>query len=1153
MKKKLLKAVYAMTKYTLYSFIIQCALTTLLMAAEPANSQRLERVNISLNVENASLEEIFTLIESKTKFRFTYLRKNIPSQKKTSIAVADENLKMLLQRIANDFDIEFKRINNQIVVTKNTSNKNLVVEVLNVQEKRITGKVTEANTGEPLPGVTVLLEGTNIGSITDINGVYRLDVPETAEKLLFSFVGYATLEVEIGNQSQIDVALETEASELDEIVVIGYGSQSKAKVNGAISSTKSDELQKYTTSNFEQQLAGKLSGVLINESGGQPGYDAQIVIRGIGTLTAGTYPLVVVDGVPLSEGSTLSSINPNDIDKIDVLKDAASAAIYGSRASNGVILITTKRGGSEKPVISIDAYTGFQQRADKVEYVDAYDAAMYFTEARDYGYVSKDPTNRSIEDDRATRIEKGASKRQLRLHYLDPYLAGESGLTNTDWLDEIFSRAVMTNINTSISGKTKMSDYYVSGAYFNQDGIAIGTGLERFTANLKLKTKLSDRIDFNINISPSYSKLKDTDSGDWSEDPVAVSYTSYPFFAVYNEDGSLNISEQLNENTPEDGALQENPVAYAKIIKDLKYRFRTFGNTYLTVKPVQGLELKALIGIDYRNDFYDYYDPSYIGHYRAPAPDQASTSETNRRITSFLNEYTANYYNSFGDHEIDALAGYSFQKEQGHSSTVSGTNIPDDNITNVAGASSHSLSTSRYVWTQVSWFGRFQYFYKSKYQLAVALRSDGSSRFGDDSKWGQFPSISAGWILTNETFIPKSDVLTYAKLRASWGKTGNNQIGAYDSKALVKSDNYTFGGELIPGFAATTSPNSALSWETSESINAGIDLGFFNQFSLSANYYTTTTNGLLLEVPVPEQSGYSYSLQNIGEVKNSGVEIEISGTEINLGPVKWNASANFTTNKSEVLALGDGQEEIKKSENGAAWITRIGGPISEIFSYEIDGIYKTEDQIEQSAHLDGTIPGDYIVKDINNDGVIDELDQTSRGTYAPKFFYGFSSSFAYKNFDFSFALNGISGRTIYNYDQGVITETGEGFGVPTQHYFDNRYHPDHNPDGYYAQPNMGNFSSARKNTRAADIYMQDGDYLRLRSLQLGYTLPSKMIDRLGLQRLRLYVSANNVFTITDYRGFNPDASRSDILQAGYARDNHPIAQSFIIGTNITLK
>jgi len=1028
-----------------------------------------------------------------------------------------------------------------------------VVEILIINEQTITGKITDAETGEAIIGATIVVKGTTIGTITDINGSYTLKAPDDAEILIVSYVGYQKQEITIGNQSSIDIALVMDSELLSEVVVIGYGSQSKAKVNGAIASTKSETLEKYASPNVDQQLAGRLAGVQVNEVGGQPGYDAQIVIRGTGTLTAGSYPLIVVDGVPLSEGSTLSSINPKDIEKIDVLKDAASAAIYGSRASNGVILITTKKGETDKPTITIDAYTGLQMRADKVSYTDAYDAAQYFTEARDWGYVSKDPENRSELDDPDTRLANGASKRQLRLHYLDPYLEVQPGLTNTDWLAEIFTPAPMSSITTSISGANEKSDYYVSGGYFNQDGIAIGTNFERFNAALKINSKLNNHLDFGINLNPSYSKQNDTNSGDWRSDPVAVSYTSYPFFSPYKPDGSLNISEQLRENTPEDGALQENAVAYAKLVKDEKYRFRTFGSTFLTVKPLTGLELKFLVGGDYRNYFYDYYDPSFLGSYRAPAPDQAKTQETNGRITNILSENTLTYFTEVGNHEFDLLAGYSFQKEQGNRSAITGTDIPDDNITNVGGASSHSLNTHRYIWTQISYFGRLQYFYQSRYQLSLAIRRDGSSRFGDKTKWGIFPSISAGWIISDEAFFPNSDVFSFAKLRASWGKTGNNQIGSYGSKALVTSYNYTFGGTLTPGFAASTSPNSELSWETNTSVNIGVDLGFYEHISLSANYYNTNTDGLLLEVPVPEQSGYSVSLQNIGEVRNTGIELELGANNLNLGPVQWTASANFTSNTNEVLALGEGQEEIKISGNGGAWITKIGNPISEIFSYKIIGVYKIQEEIDQTPYLDGTLTGDYIVADVNEDGIIDETDQVSQGTYAPKFFYGFNSEFRYQGFDLSFAFNGISGRTLYNYDQGIITETGEGFGVPTQHYFDSRYHPVNNPDGFFVQPNMGNFSSARRNTRAADIYMQKADYLRLRFLQVGYTFAPENVARFGLQKLRLYVTSNNLFTITDYRGFNPDATTGNILRAGYARDNFPIAKSFIIGANITLK
>ncbi|MGD1892870.1 MAG: SusC/RagA family TonB-linked outer membrane protein [Cyclobacteriaceae bacterium] len=1149
--KFILLTITQVTKFLLYGAICQCLFYTLALADSHAQHRKLETFYVSMEAANLTLGEVFDQLEKETEFNFTYLRTKVPLEERVTVAL-DGDLKSVLQNLADAHRLHIKRINDLIVV-KQVKRQEKVEEFIILNEQEISGKITDAETGEPVIGATILVKGTTIGTISDINGEYTLSAPDDAEAITISFVGYQTQEITIGNQSIIDVSLSVDSEMLSEVLVIGYGSQSKAKVNGAVAGVEAEALQKYSSPNVDQQLAGRLAGVQINEVGGQPGYDAQIVIRGVGTLTADSYPLVVVDGVPLTEGSTLNSINPNDIEKIDVLKDAASAAIYGSRASNGVLLVTTKKGTSDKPTITIDAFTGWQMRADNVDYVDAYDAAQYFTEARDWGYVSKDPANRSETDDRDTRIANGASRRELRLHYLDPYLEGQPGLTNTDWLDEIFRTAPMTSITTSVSGAGEKSDYYVSGGYFNQDGIAVGTSFERYTAAIRVNTQLNKFLNFGINLNPSYSKQRDTDSGDWRGDPVAVSYTSYPFFSPYLPDGSLNISEQIRENTPEDGSLQENALGYANLIKDNKNRFRTFGSTFLTVKPLEGLEFKFLVGGDYRNYFYDFYDPSFLGQYRSLAPDQAEAVETNIRVTNVQSENTLTYYKDIGNHEFDFLAGYSFQREQGSDTRIVGTEIPDDNIDNIAGASSHNVDANRYTWTLLSYFGRLQYFYRSRYQLSLALRRDGSSRFGDETKWGLFPSVSAGWIISDETFFPQSNVINFAKLRVSWGRTGNNQIGSYGSQALVTADNYTFGGNLAPGFAATTSPNSALSWETNTSVNIGVDLTFLENFSLSANYYTTNTDGLLLEVPVPEQSGYSISLQNIGEVRNSGIELELGASGLQLGPVQWSVSANFASNQNEVLALGEGQEEIKISSNGGAWVTRIGGPIAEIFSYDVIGVYRTEQEIEDTPHLEGTLTGDYIVADINNDGVINEADQVSQGTYAPNFFYGFSSEFRYRNFDLSFAFNGIGGRTLYNWDQGIITETGEGFGMPTQRYFDNRYHPVNNPEGYFAQPNMGNFSSARRNTRAADIYMQDADYLRLRSLQLGYTFTPELISRFGLENLRLYVTANNLFTITEYEGFNPDASTDNILRAGYARDNFPIAKSFLIGANITLK
>ncbi|SFE00242.1 TonB-linked outer membrane protein, SusC/RagA family [Chitinophaga sp. CF118] len=1030
------------------------------------------------------------------------------------------------------------------------------------QTARIKGMVVNEK-GESMPGVTVQMNetGSKITKVTITNekGIYTFDHLTVGGKydFLFTAVGYekyvsnSYLINESDNNSLL-VRMNVSTKALSDVVVIGYGQQSRMKVTGVISQVKSKELSRYGGSSFAQQLVGKAAGVVINDASAQPGTDPQIVIRGIGTLTAGRNPLIVVDGFPLSEGSSFNSINPQDIESVDILKDPASAAIYGSRAANGVILVTTKKGKSDQFKVSVDIYTGTQERSDRVKYVNAYEAATFFTEARDWGYVSKNPANRSINDDRATRISKGASLRDLRLNYLQPYLDGEQGLTNTNWQDEVFRKGQISSYNLAISGGSAKTNYYVAGNYFNQQGIVINNGLKRYSGTIKLDTKLSDRFDMGVSINPSYNTQNYFENNtNWSNDPIADVYIMYPFFSPYNADGSLAISKQIIANTPEDGALGENAVALAKKIKNKRDFYRTFGNGYMSFKVLNGLKLKTLVGGDIISNMFDFYNPSDIGQYRGAAPKPAIATETKNFNVNYLWENTLNYTKNWGHHDLDVLAGYTFQKETGSATVVTGSGIADNNIINIGGASAFNVTASRYTWVQISYLARAQYAYMDKYLLSATIRRDGSSRFGNDRKWGNFPSVTAGWILSKENFFPESNVVSFAKIRATYGQSGNNQIGSYSSKALVNSSNYVYGNALAAGFVATTTPNPNLSWETKTSSNLGIDLGLWNKFNVTADYYNSITKDLLLNVPVPDQSGFSTSIQNIGKVKNSGFEIELSGTDIALGSVKWSFSGNLATNRNEVQALAPGQKQIITGSE-SNFRTKVGGPVAELYGYKVTGVYKTQAEIDNSPHMAGTLTGDYKVEDITHDGKIDTDDRMGFGTYNPKFTYGFSSNFSYKGFELSFALQGIQGRKTYDRQIALFDESGEGFSVPSKYYYDHRYHPVDNPDGFLAQPNLGNLSSARKLTRASNMFFKNADYLRLRNLQLAYSLPASWASRVKMSAARIYVTANNLFTITDFRGYNPDATSTDnVLTNGLSMANYPVAKSFIIGFNVT--
>ncbi|QJD79781.1 SusC/RagA family TonB-linked outer membrane protein [Spirosoma rhododendri] len=1018
--------------------------------------------------------------------------------------------------------------------------------------------------GDPLVGVTVLIDETgastasNRGATTDASGLFTFTGLKTNTRytITASYIGYEkqitpNFLINAGDNNSLLIRMKPEQRTLNDVVVIGYGAQSKAKVTGVISQVKGQELTRYNGSSFAQQLAGKAAGVVINDASAQPGSDPQIVIRGIGTLTAGRNPLIVVDGFPLSEGSSLNSVNPQDIETIDILKDPSSAAIYGSRAANGVVLITTKKGKSEKMTVSLDAYTGFQERADNVKYVDAYQAALFFTEARDWGYISKNPTGRSISDDRATRLSKGASLRELRLNYLSPWLNNQPGLTNTDWLNEIFRKGRISSYNLAFSGGSARTNYYVSANFFDQQGIVINNGLKRYSGTVKIDSKLSDKFTLGVSVNPSYNVQNFfSNDANWSNDPVANGYIMYPMFSPYNADGSLAISTQINTNTPEDGALGENAVALAYKIKNQRNLFRTFGNAYLSYQPIEGLTVKTLLGGDVRSNFFDFYNPSDVGGYRAAAPKPAVATESRDFVTNFLTENTVTYSRQFTDHQLDLLGGYTYQQENGANTVVTGSSIADNNITNIGGASAFVATADRYTWTQLSYLARAQYAFKNKYLFSATIRRDGSSRFGNDRKWGNFPSVTGGWIISNEEFFPKSRVITFAKLRGSWGQSGNNQIGSYSSKALVNGDNYVFGSTLAAGFAATTTANPNLSWETKTATNVGLNLGLGNKFTVSADYYFSVTKDLLLNVPVPEQSGFSSSIQNVGKIQNSGIELELSGNNINLGPVKWGFSGNIATNQNKVLALAPGQDQIITG-SVSQFLTKVGGPIAQMYGYNITGVYKTQDQINTTPHLAGTLTGDYIVQDLNGDGVIDLNDRQTYGTYNPKFTYGFSSNFSYQNFDLSFSLMGIQGRKIFDQQLSSQEESGEGFGVPNTYYFNNRYHPTDNPDGFLAQPNLGNFSSARRQVRSSSIFFKNADYLRLRNIQLAYNLPRTWASAIKLSGARVYVSANNLFTLTSFLGYNPDAtSTGNVLTNGFSQANYPVARSYTAGLSV---
>ena len=1132
-------------------FFLTVGFTTKMQATTPGE------VRVSIEANQKSLKWIFGELEAQTQYTFNYANEVLKDKRSYSLAHKDAKLEEVLNSLSMKAGLQFKISDRSISVKKSKA------------DEMIYGQVNDSE-GNPIPGVNVLIKGTATGTTTDFDGKFSIEA-EPGDVLVISYVGFKTQEVTVDELTLLTIVLEENVDALKEVVVYGYGSSTKEKFNGAVSKVENTVLNRYSSANFEQAISGNIAGVQVIENGKNPGENSTIQIRGINSLTAGTEPLIVVDGIPLTEGSSFSSISNQDIESINILKDAASAAIYGSRASNGVILITTRKGKQGKLKVTYDTYYGFQDRIDRFEQTDAYDAAIFHLDARNNGYVSGGP-GRSIDDDNATRDANGGGKRSRIPDYLQAYLNREPGLTNTDWEDVAFRQAAQSNHYLNLSGGLDRTNYSVSFGYMDQENIVVASDYERFTNNINLNSEVNDWLRFGISSNASLSNANLTGERAWSDyrqtrgnqpDTGFGFYLMDPYYPVRNPDGSLAISVQLDDHNENwDGPISENILVHALLTDYTERLFRIFGNTYVEIEPVKNLTFKTVFGGDYRTGLQEFFAPDNIGRYRTPiANNPAVGFEERTRSENYITENFLNYSNLFGDHNLDVLLGYSYQQETFFRTRIEGTDFVDNNIRNIAGAASFAIDVDRSKWSLESYFSRVQYDYKSKYFVSASYRRDGSSRFGSNSRYADFASVSGGWTVSNEDFWPENEVFNFLKLRASWGQTGNNQIGDFASLSLISSDtNYTIDGQLIAGSSISTSPNSDLTWETNTALNLGADFGFLNnRLVVTAEYYNSKTEDLLLNVPVPQQSGFSTSLQNIGELENRGFELEISGRDFNIGNLGIGFNANITTNENEVLALGEGQEQIIFGNGGVDFLTEVGGSIAEFYAYDIEGVFKTQAEVDAANNggivpLAGTEVGDYIVRDANGDGRITPDDRVKLGDYNPEFTYGFGINLTYKGFDFNAQFQGIEGRKLYD---AILrnAEAGEGFATPSQYYFDNYYHPTRNPDGFLRSPDFSSFSSAGRATRASNLSVFDGDYFRLRSLQVGYSISQKTLEPIGLDALRVYFTGNNIFNLTNYRGLSSEglddrSDRNRTLSRGLVRTGNPLTRFLALGLNV---
>ncbi len=1120
------------------------------------------------------LNSVLKEVEKQTGFSIMYNNDDLNGSHTVTYTFKDASIEEVLKAVLPK-NLEFKLQNKMIVISRKDSQNTQQKPV-----KNITGVIVDVK-GEPVIGANVVVKGTTNGVITDIDGNYTLnDVPADAV-ISISYIGYQPQEFKANSKTLAKVVLTEDSEMLDEVVVVGYGVQRKRDVTTAISSMKASELA-VPVSSVDQAIVGKMTGVQVTQPNGIPGGGFTIKVRGSGSITAGTDPLYVVDGFPMSSDagsgtgqnvSPLSTINMNDIESIEVLKDASAAAIYGSRGANGVVIITTKKGkeGKDmKPTVQYDGYVGFQQRTKKIDMLNAYDYARLSYDAHNNAYLdllANKGLEGSITDTNEERNLKLGNKPDItnQAYLLPPeimpYINGQKGLTDTDWQDEVMRTALTHSHNLSLSGGNQSVRYFVSGNYGREEGIVIGSDFEQMGARGKVDVNYK-KFSFGTNLSFNYSvyDIVPTEDRFKEETIVASALAMSPIMPVYNANGTYNF-DQYRWQYAQPQII--NPAALANEKEDQMKRYRFMGNVYGEYELYEGLKFRTSFGVDFNSYSRSYYRPSTLPNSLNPTPP--SIPEGSKRDKNMLNwvwENTLSYNKTFHeDHQVSAVIGWSAQKESVNTSLIAGTGYPNDLVHTVNAATSVTdWDATAYEWSLLSALARVQYSYKGKYMLSGALRADGSSRFGQNNRWGMFPSVSAGWYISEEDFMKAtSSWLSSLKLRASYGISGNFNIGNYEYYALLGQANYIFGkgeGSLSNGLYPSTAGNPDLGWEKTAMLNVGLEFGLFNMLTFELDLYTSTTSDMLLDVPVAEYSGFSTVPMNIGKVNNKGIEFSLSTTNT-WGDFTWNNRFNISANRNKVVDLG-GVDEMITTQESVTFITKVGEPIGNYYTLVTDGVFANQSEIDNSqnpdiskrkyAHVSGAKPGDFRFKDMNGDMEINENDRTITGNYMPDFTYGYSTELIYKNVDLSISMQGVQGNEIANIFRRYINNM-EGGGNCQIDALD-RWQSESNPGS--GQVVRANRSATGMNGTTSTWHIEDGSYLRIKNITLGYTLPEKWLKNIGLSRARMYLSTQNPFTFTKYSGYNPEVNmKGTSLTPGIDYGTYPLAKSFVFGVNVT--
>ena len=1137
-------------KRRLKTLLLTMKLTTLflfLAVFHVSASTYSQNTKFSIKLTEKTVKDVLLEIEDQSQFHFLYNDEYTDLSREVSIDVNNANVSDILDELFSDADITYRIMDNNLIVITPS-------DVEMVQPSRVTGRVTDES-GAPLPGVTVIEKGTTNGTVTSFEGDYTIDISEGAV-LLFSFVGMVPVEMAVANKSEINITLREETLGIDEVVVVGYGTQKKADIISSVASMDAEKLNERPVSKVDQALIGQMSGVRVKQTSGLPGRGFSIQVRGTGSITANNEPLYVVDGFPMevspqsssggfSSGNPLTNLNPNDIESIQVLKDAAAAAIYGSRGSNGVVIVTTKKGKSGKPQISFNSYFGWNETAKKLDVLSADEWVDREIEHMNYFWVSDHAadlgaTSSQTNDQRRSLLGLDAGEYNTKYMWDDRWLEeGHPGLDYVDWQDLFFRKGMVQSYQLSATGGTEVVKYYVSGDYLDQEGVAIGVGYKRYSARANIEVTPTKNLRFGLNIAPSYSE--EEDPGVEGKDGITHMIVSMnPVVESSTGAEGTNVGDNSRYAW---GTSRVSPIAEALNIDRMNQTFRSITTTFVEYQLIDGLKFKTNLNFDVHNNEAKRFTPSFVTRNRTATAEKSGYNRSN-----FVNENTLNYNKTIGDHNFDLLAGYSYSAFKLDTYSISGTGYASDAIPTLNAASSTSGTSFETKNTLISYFGRVQYNYKSKYLVQASMRRDGSSKFGDNTKWGVFPSASIGWRVSEESFMEDVDFFDNLKLRASWGLVGNNGVGDYDQIARLDFANYSNGGNLENGMVPSNFANPDLSWETSETVDVGVDFSILsNRINSSFDYYTKRNTDLLLNIPVPTASGFSTALTNIGEVLNKGWEFEIN-TRNMVGEFKWQTMFNFSHNSNEVKKLGPNNTPIL---GGAFDITHnileVGRPMYTLYVVQQDGLLTTAD-IENNYPIYGNEQaGDPKYVDQNDDGTIDADDRTYSGHPNPDYVWGITNNFSYKGFDLSVLLQGQWGGVIYSTFGRAMYRTGMGSVENTLGLARDRVVWEEGKT--YTEADV-----AGKTRKSPSVFgrikntdwLYANDYWRIRNITLGYDL-GRHIRSQVISGARIYVTAENWFGADKYDGgFNPEA----VNNSGDDYGAFPLSKSMVFGLNL---